>query len=81
MESREEDEAVVERRQETVGTFRQQSRAELEDGGEEEVRAGDGDEGERGRRDGAGGHVRSGEKVQGAFCKNTGAQLISGRRE
>jgi hypothetical protein len=81
MESREEDEAVVARRQETVGTFRQLWRAELGDGGEEEVRAGDGDEGERRRRDGAGGRVRSGEKVRGVFCKNTGAQLISGRRE
>jgi hypothetical protein len=81
MGSREEDEAVVARRQETFGTFRQQWRAELGDGGEEEVRAGDGDEGERRRRDSAGGRVRLGEKVRGAFCKSIGAQLISGRRE
>jgi hypothetical protein len=29
----------------------------------------------------AGGRVPSGEKVRGVFCKNVGAQLISGQRE
>jgi hypothetical protein len=56
-------------------------RAELGDGGEEEEE----EVGEPGTGTGtnasAGGRVPSGEKERGVFCKNAGAQVISGRRE